>query len=155
MGSTMILTILSLTLFFAGSYATNQYEKCEGVSLVAAINKVDISPCAALPCQLQKGTNITVTVDFTLNSSEMAKTATTVVHGILKGLPVPFPTDYTDACKTAGLKCPLKQSSKNVYTAQLYIKKIFPDINVYVKWELQDQDGKDLFCFEIPVTIVG
>ncbi|XP_071785631.1 NPC intracellular cholesterol transporter 2-like [Asterias amurensis] len=155
MGSTMMLSLLSLTLVFATSYAINKYEKCEGVPMVAVINKVDLSPCDAFPCQLKKGTNTTITVDFTLNKSEMAKTATTVVHGILKGLPVPFSTDYTDACKTAGLKCPLMQSSENVYTAKLYIQKVYPDINVYVKWELQDQDGKDLFCFEIPVTIVG
>jgi len=156
MNSTSSLTFVFLVFVVAAStcYAT-QYLPCKDKTLTAKINKVTVTPCSELPCQLEKGTNVTVDVGFTMEKQSKATKATTVVHGLIDGVEVPYPTDYTDACKTAGLKCPLNPSSYNIYHAQLYIRKLYPDIKLYVQWELQNEKDKDIFCFLIPVIIEG
>jgi hypothetical protein len=121
--------------------------------MTAKINKLTVSGCSTLPCTLIKGTNVSIDVDFTMNSNASAQTATTVVHGVLHDVEIPYPTDYKDACATTNLKCPLKPSSESVYEAMLSIKEAYPSLELYVKWELQDQGEKDIFCFMIPVII--
>lgn len=119
------------------------------------INKLTVSPCAAFPCQLKKGTNVSVAVDFTMDSKDLATNATTSVHGIVAGVPLPYKTDYYRACQKAGLSCPLKPSSENIYMAKLYVSKLYPSLNLYVEWALLDQNQAKIFCFEIPVQIVS
>jgi len=132
-----------------------KYAPCKGVMDDAKINHVIITPCPKLPCQLKRGTNATVSINFTMNAdATVATQATTVVHGIIAGVPVPYPTAFTDACATAGIKCPLKPDGTNFYTAKLLVKQEYPQVNLYVKWELQDQTKADIFCFEVPATVV-
>ncbi|XP_022099528.1 protein NPC2 homolog isoform X2 [Acanthaster planci] len=87
-------------------------------------------------------------------SAAVASNVTTVVHGIIGGVAVPYPTAYTDACKTSGIHCPLKPNDKSVYKAKLYVKPEYPTVELYVKWELQYQPEKDILCFEVPAEVM-
>lgn len=77
---------------------------------------------------------------------------TTVVHGHVLGLDMPFPLANPDAC-AAGVQCPLQSGSSYEYTASLDVLKSYPKVKVTVKWELQDQNGDDVVCVEIPARI--
>lgn len=77
---------------------------------------------------------------------------TTVVHGILMGVPVPFPLENPDAC-ASDIKCPLKSGAPIHYSTKLPVLKQYPKTAVTVKWELQTADKQDIICLEIPAKI--
>ncbi|XP_022099511.1 epididymal secretory protein E1-like [Acanthaster planci] len=120
------------------------------------LNEVVINPCPKFPCQFKLGINVSAEITFTMNATATtASKATTVIHGIIGGVPVPFKTPYTDACATTGIRCPLKAKDENVYKAQLYVEPSYPaPLDLYVKWELRDQTTRDIFCFRFPAQLV-
>ncbi|XP_064602665.1 NPC intracellular cholesterol transporter 2-like [Liolophura sinensis] len=110
-----------------------------------AILSVSVSGCSETDdqCELKKGTTIHVAIQF--KSSEVITNATAVVHGILAGIPVPFPIDQPDGCKS-GFTCPVKEGEEVTYKSDIAVSKNYPSVKVVVKWELKDQNSKDIFC---------
>ncbi|XP_070576775.1 NPC intracellular cholesterol transporter 2-like [Ptychodera flava] len=147
----LCLVFLALVVLAAGKTIT--FKDCATAPPgKGVIKKIDVNPCPAEPCSLHKGTN--VTVDVTFVAGENATTATSVVHGIIADVPVPFPLPHPDACKFGGLKCPVQSGTQYDYHAILFVDPIYPQLKLVVKWEVQDQSQKDLFCFEAPLQIV-
>ncbi|XP_013400078.1 epididymal secretory protein E1 [Lingula anatina] len=120
-------------------------------SAVGKISTVDVEPCKKEPCTLVRGTNATVTVAFKAN--EAATKLTASVHGIVAGVPVPFQVPVSNGCAPSGVACPTKTGQDYNYSTYVPVLKIYPKISVVVKWELKDQNGKDMFCFVIPAVI--
>ncbi|XP_077869556.1 NPC intracellular cholesterol transporter 2-like, partial [Saccoglossus kowalevskii] len=90
-----------------------------------AIKSVDIRPCTAEPCKLKRGTDITMVVIFVAGGN--ATKATSVVHGIIGGVPIPFPLPHPDACTGASpLPCPLSAGTQYTYTSTLSILQSYP-----------------------------
>lgn len=57
---------------------------------------------------------------------------TAVVHGVLSGVPVPFPISHPDACgdKDSGLTCPLTAAGgPYTYTATFFVEKAYPKVS--------------------------
>nr|XP_011445164.2 NPC intracellular cholesterol transporter 2 [Crassostrea gigas] len=130
------------------SFADNvKFKDCG--SVVGKINSVDVNPCPTEPCQLKKNTNVTISMDFLPNSN--SATFKTVVHGIIGGVPVPFPTANGDVNPPV----PIQQNQKITYTNAIFVEPAYPKISLVVKWEIQDSTGKDFACFVVPAMIVG
>lgn len=53
---------------------------------------------------------------------------TTVVHGIILGIDMPFPISNPDACLDSGVSCPLKKGNVYEYTATFPILKAYPKV---------------------------
>ncbi|XP_034530627.1 NPC intracellular cholesterol transporter 2-like [Notolabrus celidotus] len=121
-------------------------------SATGKVTIVDISPCPVQPCQLKKGGSYTVNVTFT--SDELSQTSTAVVHGVIAGVPVPFPIPNQDGCKS-GIQCPIQPQQTYHYINALPVKTEYPAIKLVVEWELRDDNKKDLFCIRFPVQIVS
>ncbi|XP_075923863.1 NPC intracellular cholesterol transporter 2-like [Petromyzon marinus] len=100
----------------------------------------------------------------------VSNTATAVVHSIVAGFPVRFSIPQSDGCKS-GLRlparrgprlqlrrqgAPVKSSYPNVSSWTCIDRLVFGEaqIKLVVKWQLKDDNGKDLFCFKFPVKIV-
>jgi len=116
------------------------------------VSAVTIVGCESDPvCVLKKGQNASFAVTFVIN--EDATSAKAVVHGIVAGVPVPFPIPNPDGCKDSGLTCPLKKGTQYTYSTKIPVKPEYPSIKLVVKFELQDQDSNDIFCVQIPVAI--
>ena len=60
------------------------YKNCKNTSPVGKINSIGVSDCTKIPCQVHKGNNYTVTVNFT--TSKQADNAFADVHGIVAGI---------------------------------------------------------------------
>ncbi|KAM6960884.1 NPC intracellular cholesterol transporter 2-like [Aplochiton taeniatus] len=120
-------------------------------STVGKVSLVDIQPCPSQPCKLQKGQSYAVNVTF--NSIVESKTSTAVVHGVVAGIPIPFPIPVEDGCKS-GIACPIMSQKSYHYVNQLPVKAEYPAIKLVVEWELRDDSSKDLFCIRFPVQIV-
>lgn len=112
---------------------------------------VDITPCPSLPCQLHKGQSYSVNVTF--NSGEwsllirnvfsllssflffsvavQSKTSKAVVHGVIAGVPVPFPIPIEDGCKS-GIQCPIQKQQSYHYVNGLPVKAGYPAVSVHL-----------------------
>ncbi|CAH1790762.1 unnamed protein product [Owenia fusiformis] len=119
-------------------------------SKTGGIKSVDVTPCGAQPCVLKHNSNVTMKVQFVANA--MSKTLTSVVHGIIAGVPVPFPIPNPDGCKS-NVTCPVKSGDMNTYSNVLFVNPSYPKLKLVVKWELKDDSTNDMFCFVIPVSI--
>ena len=53
---------------------------------------------------------------------------TTVVHGIVEHVPVPFPMDNPDACKNCGITCPIKGGESLKYKTSIFVKPAYPSV---------------------------
>ncbi|XP_029982425.1 NPC intracellular cholesterol transporter 2 [Sphaeramia orbicularis] len=116
------------------------------------VDLVDIAPCPSQPCQLHRGDSYSVNVTFSSNVE--TDTSKAVVHGIIAGVPVPFPIPNDDGCKS-GIQCPIQKQQSYSYMNSLPVKTEYPTIKLTVKWELRDKDNNDLFCIKFPVQIVS
>ncbi|ELV09890.1 Epididymal secretory protein E1 [Tupaia chinensis] len=81
-----------------------------------------------------------------------SKNSTASVHGILFGVPVPFPIPEPDGCK-CGISCPIQKAKTYSYLNKLPVKSEYPSVKLVVKWELKDDQNQNLFCWEIPIEI--
>ncbi|EDO30774.1 predicted protein [Nematostella vectensis] len=146
----MILVLLACLVAAAVSSKVD-FKDCSGGKGEGEIVELDISPCPTQPCTLHKGTTVSVNITFvphvTLDSGKA------IVHGVIAGIPVPFPLPNADVCKNSGLKCPLEPGTKYVYQSSLEVKTMYPSLKLVVRWEIQDNKNKDVLCFEIPTQI--
>ncbi|XP_006632426.2 NPC intracellular cholesterol transporter 2 [Lepisosteus oculatus] len=113
---------------------------------------IEVNPCPKQPCELKKGQSYSVNVTF--NSEIESKTSKAVVHGVVAGLPVPFPIPNDDGCKS-GIECPIQKQKTYSYVNQLPVKAEYPCIKLVVEWELRDDSNNDLFCVKFPVQITS
>uniref|UniRef100_A0A8C9DQ48 NPC intracellular cholesterol transporter 2 n=1 Tax=Prolemur simus TaxID=1328070 RepID=A0A8C9DQ48_PROSS len=121
-------------------------------SVVGVIKEVNVSPCSTQPCQLSKGQSYSINVTFTSNT--LSKSSKASVHGIIMGVPVPFPIPEPDGCKS-GISCPIQKDKTYSYLNKLPVKSEYPSIKLVVEWELRDDQDQRLFCWEIPIQIQG
>ncbi|KAL4238775.1 Phosphatidylglycerol/phosphatidylinositol transfer protein [Mactra antiquata] len=119
-------------------------------SLGGTVSYVDLNPCDKDPCVLHHGTNATLALSFL--AKENATEANSVVHGIIGGVPVPFPMP-ADGCTNHNLKCPIVAGTTIQYNNYIYISPEYPKIRVAVKMEIQDENKQDIICFIIPLSI--
>merc|ERR1719270_98104 len=115
-------------------------------STPGSLKKVTVPGCENTPvCEIHKGTNASVSFDFITNA--VVNNATSVVHGIIAKIPVPFSIPNADACATpdSGLDCPFKAGTHTL-TSHIPVLKEYPSLTLTCKWELQDANGNDIFC---------
>nr|QAX87813.1 NPC2-4 [Pardosa pseudoannulata] len=126
------------------------YEDCGSDS--GQVSAVEVSDCAdgQDTCTLKKGTQAQITIKF--NSKTDTKSLKAVVHGVISGVPIPFPLPNPDACK-AGVSCPVKSGESYTYSDKLDIKTSYPPVSVKVRYELKGENDDDLVCVEIPCQI--
>ncbi|XP_036398568.1 NPC intracellular cholesterol transporter 2-like [Megalops cyprinoides] len=141
---------LCFGLFVLASAEPVKYIDCG--SEVGKVFSVDIQPCPKQPCELRKGESYAVNVTF--NSAVESQTSKAVVHGVIAGVPIPFPIPVEDGCKS-GIVCPIQKEKSYSYVNQLPVKPEYPSIKLVVEWELKDDSSKDLFCIKFPVQITS
>nr|QBQ04002.1 MD2 domain protein general type [Hemigrapsus sanguineus] len=143
--------LLLLLLPLAGLAHASNISSCGGSAQVNTANII-VTGCdqPSQPCIFRKGTMATIKLPFTPTSQISAVKAE--VHGILGGVPIPFPLPNSNACNMSGLNCPLVAGEQYTYQASLPIKRIYPSIGLEVKWELKDGDNS-LVCIMIDVKL--
>jgi len=118
------------------------------------ILSVDVEPCDnPKMCSLKRGTSPTIKIKF--QPTRDVSKITAVVHGIIEGIPMAFPLPNPNACLESGLVCPIVKQSTNEYTQTLEVKSIYPSIKLTVKWELKDENNKDIACAMFKAQVAG
>ncbi|CAH1371168.1 unnamed protein product [Tenebrio molitor] len=145
--SIMLCKVLALLLFAACVCA---YEDCG--SKDGSIVSVTVSNCSNdKKCILKRNTNASIEIGFTTNDD--SDVLTSVVHGVILGVPFPFDIPNPDGCKDSGVSCPISAGQTYNYKASLPVLATYPRVTVDVKWELKDKDGNDVVCVLIPSQI--
>ena len=62
-------------------------------------------------------------------AGEATEKLTAVVHGLIAGIPVPFPIPNPDACHNSSLTCPLTSGTNYVYTQGITVLKEYPSVS--------------------------
>lgn len=57
-----------------------------------------------------------------------SQSSNAVVHGIVAGLPIPFPIPVQDGCKS-GIQCPIQKQQKYHYVTALPVKSEYPSVS--------------------------
>lgn len=138
-----------LLCFYAGTCTYYPITDCG--SKKGKFDKISLSCSGDSECILKRNQNVTINIQFT--PSEDVTSVTSVVHGIIEGLPVPFPIPNPNACVNSGLQCPLNKGKQYNYSAVFFVKRSYPKVRVHVKWEMRDDNKEDIICFIIPARI--
>jgi len=117
------------------------------------VQSVTVNGVTAVPAVLKKGTDALLTVVFT--SKVASKTSTSVCHGVIAGIPVPFPLKNTNGCTEMQPACPIQSGDSYTYSTKLSVLKNYPSLRLVVKWEEKGDAGEDIFCIMIPAVIEG
>jgi hypothetical protein len=51
------------------------------------------------------------------------------VHGVIQGVPIPWPLHDADACHLSGLTCPLQPGNNYHYTKTFLVLKSYPKVS--------------------------
>ncbi|RNA35195.1 epididymal secretory E1 [Brachionus plicatilis] len=124
------------------------YKDCG--SETGSINKVTITDCTQSPCVFTKGKNYTLVLEFT--SKVDTTKVVNHVYGIVAKIPVPFPLPNGDGC-TLGINCPVKSGDSVKESVTLPVLQEYPKISLFVKWQVMDQNNKQMICLLFPVSI--
>ncbi len=54
---------------------------------------------------------------------------TSSVHGIISGIPIPYPIKGTDGCVDSGLTCPLKAGVSVTFHKAIYVSTAYPSVS--------------------------
>ncbi|GAB1863134.1 NPC intracellular cholesterol transporter 2 homolog a-like [Camponotus japonicus] len=124
-------------------------------SPLGKFTEISVSGCKESDsrCALVRGTNASITIKFIPNKD--INQVDVRVYGVLLDIPVPFPLDNPNACTDShdGLKCPLQKDQEYNYTTSLFVQKIYPSVNVDVKFELVDGNEEKIVCIEFPAKV--
>jgi Niemann-Pick C2 protein len=104
-------------------------------------------------CLLHKGQNVSFGVGFTPNVDE--DSLKMLVYGHVGGIDIPFPINNPDACKGSNVTCPVKSGQTYFYSNVIYVKKLYPSMQLVVKLKLVNSKGEVLVCVVIPVQITS
>ncbi|XP_058059973.1 NPC intracellular cholesterol transporter 2-like [Anopheles bellator] len=116
---------------------------------------VDVAGCHSAPCDLPKGHDAKVMVDFT--ASRTLSALRPEVHASFGGLSVPFvlPSDRQDACKwLVGGQCPVSVKEDVTYELQLPVLSSYPTLSLTVELKLVDQNQDVVTCFQLDARVV-
>ncbi|CAF2372502.1 unnamed protein product [Rotaria sp. Silwood2] len=144
-----LLIFLSCSLNFV--WTATPYTACE--SELGTIKTFDVTGCTTVPCKFLKGK--TYTMNLTFQSQASSITAKVSIHGIIAGMPIPFPLPDPDACKL-GVQCPINNNDINTASLSLPVLSSYPSMSLHVKIEIiGDDKNHDYACLKFPATITS
>merc|ERR1712212_833128 len=147
---TLIVLLAACFVFADGFRLTAKMLNC-GSRATVDMKAIEISDCAGARCILTRGQKANLAIPFT--PSTYVTQLTTKVHGMIAGIPIPFPLPEgeTDAYKYTN--CPIERHEPATYKYSLFVDPSFPALSVGVKWELVDQGGAVQVCIIFPATL--
>lgn len=121
-------------------------------SSTGQVSSVEVSGCpdGQDECTLKRGSQPTIEIKFSAKGE--TKSLKAVVHGVIGGVPIPFPVPQSDACKS-GVTCPVQSGENYTYNNKFNVRNSYPPVAVTVKYELKDDNQSDMACVEIPCKI--
>ncbi|XP_053685938.1 NPC intracellular cholesterol transporter 2-like [Sabethes cyaneus] len=147
----LAITLLPLALASAGDVV--QTRACSNNRPVP--REVRVDNCPTLPCELPRGTDANMEMDF--QAPFDAATLTTRIMATALGVTAPFelPADRARACDwLIGSRCPVSQGEDVTYNLQMPVLRIYPRIGLIIEVSLVDEAERTHACFELDARVV-
>jgi Niemann-Pick C2 protein len=117
---------------------------------------VRIQGCEKAPCELIRGTDVTLEVDFEAVIS--TKTLKPQVLATAVGVTIPYelPSHLAEACKYLhdNQDCPLTPGCEYTYELTMPVDKNYPAVSLSLEFSLLDDHKKPEFCFQVKCVVV-
>jgi len=119
----------------------------------ASIERITFDGCDEFPCVVHHGSSATGKLYMTATVATNSLTCT-ISGVIVGGIELPFNGCPKNACEHMSEgDCPTEEGEALVYDMEIPIENFFPTIEILGRWKLQDDNGDDFICFEIPMKI--
>ncbi|EFX86463.1 NPC intracellular cholesterol transporter 2 homolog a-like [Daphnia pulex] len=136
-------------LLFVAVSAT-PYRDCGSTATLTAVR---VPGCDVLPCIVYRGTNVSVQYDFVAVDS--TNTLDSDVKGVIGGVTLPWPGQFPPACEDAIVgDCPVTAGESMTMSTILVLSPSFPSVSAKAIWNLRDDNGNPLVCFEVTVKLL-
>ncbi|XP_052890896.1 uncharacterized protein LOC128299083 [Anopheles moucheti] len=116
---------------------------------------VQISGCTAMPCNLVRGSDVSMVVDWT--APHPAQTLSYRVVATALGITAPYelPPDRAAACNwLTGSACPISQGEDIVSTLSMPVLPIYPLVSLRIEVSILDEATRTHACFEVEARVV-
>ncbi|EAA04248.1 NPC intracellular cholesterol transporter 2-like [Anopheles arabiensis] len=145
------LVVLAATNAIGAGVATRA---CSGGR--PAPTEVRVEGCTVPPCDLVRGSDAIMDMDFTAPFAA-ANLRTQVVATAL-GVTAPFelPADRAAACNwLLNTQCPVSANEDITYRLSMPVLLVYPRVSLTVEIDLVDDAGQSLACFELDARVVS
>ncbi|XP_055628337.1 NPC intracellular cholesterol transporter 2-like [Toxorhynchites rutilus septentrionalis] len=134
-------------------WSAARYTQCKGGQPMP--RAVRIENCPGDVCDLRRGSNANMALDFTASavSSTLRVTATAYVFGI--AVPYELPSNIANACVWLDrARCPIDQGEELSYILEFPIGHMYPAISLEIEISLLDDASNSQACFKIQAQVV-
>ncbi|XP_052873558.1 NPC intracellular cholesterol transporter 2-like [Anopheles cruzii] len=146
-----LLVALTLSSVQGGGVAV---QPCSGGR--PAPTEVRVDGCAEQPCDLVRGTDAIMEMDFTAPFA--ATNLRTEVTATALGVTAPFelPADRAAACNwLQNTQCPVSANEDITYRLQMPVLIIYPRVSLILEVNLVDENLRSLACFVLQARVVS
>ncbi|XP_035907732.1 NPC intracellular cholesterol transporter 2-like [Anopheles stephensi] len=146
-----VLLLVATTTVMGAGVATRA---CSGGR--PAPTEVRVEGCTVPPCDLVRGSDAIMDMDFTAPFA--ADTLRTEVVATALGVTAPFelPADRAAACNwLLNAQCPVSANEDITYRLSMPVLLIYPRVSLTVEINLVDDAGQSLACFLLDARVVS
>lgn len=149
----LLFAALLLSVCLTCITANLKINPCNNRKTALTIKKLEVNGCNKYPCNLERGTNATLRLEFQAN--QRVNSLKLSIAGIIQGKEVPFAVNDEEHCKLAvkGAKCPLLRGKTYKYEYSIPVLQQYPKISVNIRYAINDNTGRQLACFTWPASI--
>ncbi|XP_052770146.1 NPC intracellular cholesterol transporter 2-like [Mya arenaria] len=116
----------------------------------SVINSIHVDECNTEPCIIHKGQNYTIHVNFT--ATKTVQEAHSVLHAGIGFMQAPFPLNPENACQ-GSVQCPIIAGQTYEFVQTMTTPIFAPSVPVVSRWEVNDENREDIFCFTTNLNI--
>ncbi|XP_062540104.1 NPC intracellular cholesterol transporter 2 [Armigeres subalbatus] len=111
---------------------------------------IQLSSCSSSPCNMPRGTNVTVNAEFSPNGSTTTPSLLHEAYFILNAIKTKATITPT---KCEGTVCPFQGDVGLKFSAEIYVSPSLPSLRGKLRWELMNDAKEVLLCYQIPISI--
>jgi len=146
-----VIIALLLTVAYTNAGAVD-FKRCQGIETTGIVSNVIIPSCTSLPCVFLKGGSYSIEIDF--ENYKETETLTTEVYGNVAGVNFAWPGLDSDGCKFMLVgQCPFRRNDYVTFGMSMKVEELYPSVEAQLRWLIKGDDGRAIFCWEIPVLL--
>uniref|UniRef100_A0A182QTP8 MD-2-related lipid-recognition domain-containing protein n=1 Tax=Anopheles farauti TaxID=69004 RepID=A0A182QTP8_9DIPT len=118
-------------------------------------SRVEISGCTQMPCDLVRGSDVGMELDFVAPFAAESLRYTVVATALGITAPYELPPDRANACNwLTGTACPISQGEDITSTLSMPVLPIYPLVTLVIQVSVVDGQDRPLTCFSVNARVV-
>uniref|UniRef100_A0A182IQW1 ML domain-containing protein n=1 Tax=Anopheles atroparvus TaxID=41427 RepID=A0A182IQW1_ANOAO len=118
--------------------------------------RVAISGCTQMPCELLRGSDVSMELEFQAPFAAQSLRYTVVATALGITAPYELPPDRANACDwLTGSSCPISQGEDITSTLEMPVLPIYPLVSLVIQVGVVDEQNRNFACFAIDARVVA